>query len=391
MESTVRLAIRDIRRDGGTQMRAELSEEVIEEYTELLRQGVQFPPVVVVRDPEENLWLADGFHRLAAAERAYWTHFPAEVFGGSVREARLYAIKANARHGLRRTNADKRKAVLVLLEDEEWRQWSDVRLAEAAAVSDRFVARIRAALSSNDSTIGTQRIVERGGQAYVMHVRQREPVEPLSVRVLQSSPREGTETVPVQASLREGAETGWVAVPTPEPSRRQPLFTPGRDWKDWHVLEVTEKLRQLPEEEQERAGRLFRTTTAAEEAIRRLNRLLQMPPDLRTGIYERIESGDRETAEPAWAALGGWSPRADDRLSDLQECVNYLRENIGRRSDAPDSLIREALKTVQEAIRLIRRQDREQVEVSQALAAPAATPGEKDRIQHLELGDSPEG
>jgi hypothetical protein len=39
------------------------------------------------------------------------------------------SVSANAPHGLRRTNADKRRAVVRLLEDTEWSQWADREIA----------------------------------------------------------------------------------------------------------------------------------------------------------------------------------------------------------------------------------------------------------------------
>lgn len=65
--SEVKLA--SIRLDGGTQPRAELREDVIEDYAEAMRAGAVFPPVVVYFDGEAY-WLADGFHRVKAARGA---------------------------------------------------------------------------------------------------------------------------------------------------------------------------------------------------------------------------------------------------------------------------------------------------------------------------------
>ena len=59
-----------IRMDGGTQPLAELQKEVMEDYAELMRAGVKFPPIVVFHDGD-NYWLADGFHRMGAALRAF--------------------------------------------------------------------------------------------------------------------------------------------------------------------------------------------------------------------------------------------------------------------------------------------------------------------------------
>jgi hypothetical protein len=50
-------------------------------------------------------------------------------------DALLYSISSNAEHGLPRSNADKRKAVRLLLADAEWGQWSDRESARHCQVS----------------------------------------------------------------------------------------------------------------------------------------------------------------------------------------------------------------------------------------------------------------
>lgn len=60
---------------------------------------------------------------------------PAEVRNGTRRDALLFACGANASHGLRRSSADKRKAVETLLADDEWKQWSDREIAKRCHVS----------------------------------------------------------------------------------------------------------------------------------------------------------------------------------------------------------------------------------------------------------------
>jgi hypothetical protein len=73
----------------------------------------------------------------------------ADVRQGSRRDAILYAVGANALHGLHRTNADKRNAAMTLLRDETWSAWSDREIARQCAVSDRFVNGLRAQLTAN--------------------------------------------------------------------------------------------------------------------------------------------------------------------------------------------------------------------------------------------------
>jgi hypothetical protein len=73
----------------------------------------------------------------------------ADMRQGTRRDAILHAAGANAAHGLRRTNADKRRAVETLLRDEEWSKWSDREIARMCAVSQPLVSQIRKTLTDN--------------------------------------------------------------------------------------------------------------------------------------------------------------------------------------------------------------------------------------------------
>ena len=148
--NNIRLKIKDIKTDGGTQTRVELNSEIIKSYAEDMLEEKEFPPVVVFYDGS-NYWLADGFHRVKASNKAGFTEVDAEVRQGTRRDAILYSVSANSSHGLRRTNQDKRNAVLTLLRDDEWTKWSDRKIAEKCGVSNDFVSRIRKSLSFNDS------------------------------------------------------------------------------------------------------------------------------------------------------------------------------------------------------------------------------------------------
>lgn len=139
-----------IRIDGGTQSRAMLSDVVIEEYAAAIRDGAEFPPVIIFYDGAEH-WLADGFHRVRAFIAAGVDHVPADVRQGTRRDAILFSVGANGAHGLRRTNDDKRRAVMTLLGDAEWSKWSDREIARQCAVHHSFVSRIRPSLSPSDS------------------------------------------------------------------------------------------------------------------------------------------------------------------------------------------------------------------------------------------------
>ncbi len=148
-----------IRIDGCTQPRAELNQATVDEYAEAIKTGAQLPPVTLFFDGA-NYWLADGFHRYFGAKAAGRTTIHEDITPGTLREAILYSLSANSKHGLRRSNADKRRAVQTLLDDAEWGAWSDNELARRCSVSVSFVGDVRKAhYSPTIVTNPQQRIV----------------------------------------------------------------------------------------------------------------------------------------------------------------------------------------------------------------------------------------
>lgn len=146
------IAIAKIRRDGGTQSRAEIHADVVDEYAALYadRGRLALPPAIVFFDGNEH-WLGDGFHRVAAAECAGLPRVAVDIRQGTQRDAILFSVGANAGHGLRRTNADKRRAVSLLLHDDEWSQRSDRWIAEKCGVGHPLVAEMRHQLEDSSS------------------------------------------------------------------------------------------------------------------------------------------------------------------------------------------------------------------------------------------------
>jgi hypothetical protein len=138
-----KLLLSDIVADYRAQQRAAVDPAVIDDYREAFEAGATFPPVVVFHDGEKH-WLADGFCRVEAALAAGVEAILAEIHDGGLRDAILYSVGANESHGLRRTNEDKRCAVMRLLEDEEWSAWSGRDIARQCRVSHPFVSKIKA-------------------------------------------------------------------------------------------------------------------------------------------------------------------------------------------------------------------------------------------------------
>ena len=158
------LAIKSIRRDGGTQSRARLDAFVIEEYQEAYRSKVELPPVVVFYDGTDY-WLADGFYRTTAAENVKMKEIACEIRQGTQRDAILDSVGANTTHGVRRTNEDKRRAVMKLLDDVQWAKWSDREIARRCSVGHAFVSNLRP-ICPQKTDAPEQRTVQRNGATY---------------------------------------------------------------------------------------------------------------------------------------------------------------------------------------------------------------------------------
>jgi hypothetical protein len=147
------LTLDKVRIDGGTQARASINAECVAEYAERIKAGDTFPDPVAFFDGAEH-WLAEGFHRYHALRRLERKKADFDIRKGTLRDAILFAAAANSSHGLRRTSADKRKAVKMLLADPEWAGKSNRWIAEACCVSDMLVADVRDSTASSCSSSG---------------------------------------------------------------------------------------------------------------------------------------------------------------------------------------------------------------------------------------------
>lgn len=166
------IQIASIRTDGGCQPRAEKLLDVIDDYAAAMVQGSEFPPITVFYDGADY-WLADGYHRRDAAIGAGKTEILADVRQGTRRDAILFSVGANAAHGLRRTNEDKRRSVMTLLADPEWAAWSDREIARRCVVSYELVRQHRpkpsVTVNSDSETAAPRTYVTRHGTVSTMN------------------------------------------------------------------------------------------------------------------------------------------------------------------------------------------------------------------------------
>ncbi len=148
---------------GGTQARVATNDEAITSYADAMLEGAQFPPVIVFYDGAKY-WLADGFHRFLAAQRNELEQIAAEVHAGSRTDALKYALGANATNAIYRSNADKRNAVEVAL--EEWPNMSNSVIAELCKVSSDLVRRCRIAMEKLDRIDPQERVTGKDDKEY---------------------------------------------------------------------------------------------------------------------------------------------------------------------------------------------------------------------------------
>lgn len=173
----MKLQFDQIRTDGGTQIRAAINDDVVREYADSIKNGAQFPPLAVFYDGQDY-WLADGFHRYRAYIQCDIHDIEVDVHNGTRRDAILYSVGANAEHGFPRTNADKRRAVMTLLKDEEWKTWSDHKIASKCHVDHKTVLKFRESslgkFPSDASTSGKdtcRKFISKHGTPAVMNIK----------------------------------------------------------------------------------------------------------------------------------------------------------------------------------------------------------------------------
>ena len=147
--------------DQKLQSRVEIDETAVSEYAEAIAAGDEFPPVLAFFDGI-HYYLTDGYHRYHAHKRAGKASIKVEVINGTFRDAIFHATSVNSKHGMRRSNADKRKAVMTLLEDFEWEGMSSSEIAKHCGVSAAFVSGLRNV--TGKQTEGTIKYRDKDGE-----------------------------------------------------------------------------------------------------------------------------------------------------------------------------------------------------------------------------------
>jgi len=161
----MKLDINQIAIDAGTQSRTAIDESTVAEYAAAMEENAPFPPVVVYFDGTRYL-LADGFHRVLASARVGYKNIDAEVRKGTIADALWCSIGANKSHGLRRTNADKRRCVEMALKAQP--KASDRVIADHCGVGHPLVGEVRTGAGQLEESTSCAKRVGKDGKARKM-------------------------------------------------------------------------------------------------------------------------------------------------------------------------------------------------------------------------------
>ena len=121
--------------DPDLQSRVATNLDDAKEFSEAMLRGDVFPPVDVFDEGTSGkFWLADGFHRVAAAKAVGANNVRATIHVGSRRDAIIFSAGANRKCSIPRTNEDKKKSAFMLFADDEWKTASHRQLAQHVGV-----------------------------------------------------------------------------------------------------------------------------------------------------------------------------------------------------------------------------------------------------------------
>lgn len=207
----MRVSISEIALDGGTQPRGALCERTVGDYAEALAEGAEFPPIGVVYDGEQY-WLWDGYHRTHAHIRLGREEIDAVVRQGTQEDAIILSCGANAEpRGLRRTNADKRRAVERLLRVPGWAERSSRAVADACGVTHPLVESVRSEVetfTTSPHESGKKSRIGQDGKTYAARDAEAERRAALREQAAAILQRGGPATMAETFLLRDAREAG---------------------------------------------------------------------------------------------------------------------------------------------------------------------------------------
>ena len=132
----------DLMDDARFQSRTRTDTGTVDDYKEVMSGGGVMPPITVAL-VDGQMFIVDGWHRVTAARELGYDEIEAEVVPMTDADAVWRAASANQSHGLRRSNADKIRAVEMVISLPDAEEMSDREIARRIGVSHEFVRQHR--------------------------------------------------------------------------------------------------------------------------------------------------------------------------------------------------------------------------------------------------------
>ena len=141
-------------------------EKLAQSYADDIKAGAIFPAVKLFGEEDQPVHVGDGFTRILGHKFAGRRVVDAELRPGGYREAKLWAMGSNGQHGGRRKRKDLRASIREALLDEEWRGWTDGRIAAALKTTDRTVGTVRGEMEEAGQIPQTPERIGLDGKTY---------------------------------------------------------------------------------------------------------------------------------------------------------------------------------------------------------------------------------
>lgn len=158
--TTSALNIASIIRSAGTQFRANMNTENVEDMMSLIQQGVSFKSPIRVAVCDDHYYLVDGFHRLEAYERLRMTEIPAGQYmlvpASSIEEVRLLAMGANVLHGKGNSRADYYIIIKKMMELDEGKYMKNAFEPDIKKIAEAIGAARSAVMRGYNDYFGTE-------------------------------------------------------------------------------------------------------------------------------------------------------------------------------------------------------------------------------------------
>ena len=140
--------------DRSLQVRGEILAAKVERYMATMMDngtdgapGYMDPIMVFYEDDDSPRWIADGFHRIEAAQKVGAAKMPVIFRQGTRSKALRFALGENGHHGFPMTNKEKRCAAALAVLDPELGKLTDQKIAGLIGCSPSLISDARRGLT----------------------------------------------------------------------------------------------------------------------------------------------------------------------------------------------------------------------------------------------------